>query len=876
MASSARIEELERKFSENPRRYFAPLANEYRKAGDLTQAISICRTYVPQQPGHMSGQIVFGQALFEAGEFDESRTVFESALQLDPENLIALRQLGDIARERGEITSARAWYRRVLDADPRNDEIAALVTSLDGIAEAPVRTEPVRGVDGAPPDGLNGWHDINPERTLELPQTVAETAQRLSGATHWSAVVETPAPDGAATSPVPSTDVGEAATPVASGPLPAASSPHASLEASSLEARVSDAVAPPEPEERSITAPVAGPPIGHEPTFGAAEVVPPVADAPPPAASAPFDGFYSDAMTATESVSASSPVDPSGFGLEVMEFVPPPRAQRVPDAAAATAGTDRPSAFVTETMAELYLQQGFHAEALEVYRQLLAHHPGDDALRDRVAQLERGARSSVGSAADVSDSVIEAASVRRQTPRTRSVRAFFGDLAARRVVVRDADRAPESGPDVSEAEAMRSAAAAHDRGPAPEAGTTEQPPLQTDAEVGVSVPVAHEGVARSSGESWFAASTSVEAPVSSEPLSTPLSEALSAATHDERMHADATGADVAGPDTVGVETPHADVPTAAVAHAGGESAEGMSPEGPSVEGPSVEGPSVEGPFALGSSAEARGADVSMAAGGIAAATGNMDGASASGGVGSDPAATASAGGAGAFFEADPYAAGFDVSEMGGGAPGGASLAEPEFGGDGLVSRRRDEVDEFGLPMSGDAESFAFDAGDSAPLASAPTPDTAAPPARTPQQTGSVDVLFSDAAVVSGDEAAASTLSAAFGGPSTTPEVQGAPVRRASTELSLDSVFRETSPASDAPPRRDASAFSFDQFFGYDPFAEPDAAGGASAASPPSDGGASSGGAGGAGGAGDAAGPGSAPGGAETEQFSSWLSGLKKK
>ena len=72
MASSARIEELERKFNENPRRYFAPLANEYRKAGDLEQAIAICRTYVPQQPAHMSGHIVFGQALFEAGEHEEA------------------------------------------------------------------------------------------------------------------------------------------------------------------------------------------------------------------------------------------------------------------------------------------------------------------------------------------------------------------------------------------------------------------------------------------------------------------------------------------------------------------------------------------------------------------------------------------------------------------------------------------------------------------------------------------------------------------------------------------------------------------------------------------------------------------------------------
>ena len=35
MASSPRIDELRKKFEENPRRYFAPLANEYRKAGEI-------------------------------------------------------------------------------------------------------------------------------------------------------------------------------------------------------------------------------------------------------------------------------------------------------------------------------------------------------------------------------------------------------------------------------------------------------------------------------------------------------------------------------------------------------------------------------------------------------------------------------------------------------------------------------------------------------------------------------------------------------------------------------------------------------------------------------------------------------------------------
>ncbi|HEY5219497.1 MAG TPA: tetratricopeptide repeat protein, partial [Gemmatimonadaceae bacterium] len=85
MASSARIDELKKKFDENPRRYFAPLANEYRKAGDADQAIAICREFLPQQPGHMSGHIVYGQALFDAGQFEESKTVFDTALTLDPE-----------------------------------------------------------------------------------------------------------------------------------------------------------------------------------------------------------------------------------------------------------------------------------------------------------------------------------------------------------------------------------------------------------------------------------------------------------------------------------------------------------------------------------------------------------------------------------------------------------------------------------------------------------------------------------------------------------------------------------------------------------------------------------------------------------------------
>src|SRR5258708_36615707 len=90
----------------------------------------MCQEYLAQQPGHMSGHIVFGQALFEAKRLPEARTVFETALTLDPEHLIALRHLADIPRDPGEATAAGGWHERGLHACPRHEEIAAIMWPL--------------------------------------------------------------------------------------------------------------------------------------------------------------------------------------------------------------------------------------------------------------------------------------------------------------------------------------------------------------------------------------------------------------------------------------------------------------------------------------------------------------------------------------------------------------------------------------------------------------------------------------------------------------------------------------------------------------------------------------------------------------------------
>jgi DNA-binding SARP family transcriptional activator len=182
MANSALIEDLRKQFAENPRRVFARLANEYRKSGDLDVAIEICRAHVPLQPTYISGYIVLGQALFERGQPDEARSTFETALTLDPENLIALRQLGDIARASGDLDAARGWYHKLLEVDPQNDEITAQLEALD----APMRSSsaPARGAAAPAEAPPVSWNDIHPDSNETVtplsPQATQPTRPRFT------------------------------------------------------------------------------------------------------------------------------------------------------------------------------------------------------------------------------------------------------------------------------------------------------------------------------------------------------------------------------------------------------------------------------------------------------------------------------------------------------------------------------------------------------------------------------------------------------------------------------------------------------------------------------------------------------------------------
>ena len=513
MASTARIDELKKKFDENPRRYFAPLANEFRKAGDIDQAILICEEFLPQQPGHMSGHIVYGQALYEAGKMPESRTVFETALGLDPENLIALRHLGDIARNQSEHVAARNWYLRVLDADPRNEEIQALIATLD--SESPPEAPGPELVEAPGFEmGLDFEKEVAPFEMEILPTEQDAPAAELAPAAEDAPVdpslldtaplgvpvipprlyspppardglVDGFSPHGFATQPESGAEAHDYLTPAEGLESTAFSPPDEHIPESgdldaSLESGVPSFSAPVEPiesiaglqgsggsphaelddsEDRSeqhgfapmvlddgLVLPPQGDPL-------AAELLPPASEPPPHETSSDLESIEFDVPHPEPA--RSEDVEPAELQIEELVASEPAAEEEEapielpPEVIAAEAElinageTPAPPAppalgidpdtepagsppFLTETMAELYLAQGFPAQALSVYAQLLAAHPHDARLSGLVASLTP------------SDAVGDSGP---------NVRDFFARLSARRPGARSAAAAPPADDD---------------------------------------------------------------------------------------------------------------------------------------------------------------------------------------------------------------------------------------------------------------------------------------------------------------------------------------------------------------------------------------------------------------------------------------------
>ncbi len=137
------IQRYEQMLAEDPNsRAFAPLAEAYRKAGDLDKALAIAQTGLRIHPDYIGGLVVEGRVLLEKGDYKKARDSLARAVKDAPENLTAQKSLAKTAMALGENDVAAQALKAAILLSPDDDEIKA---NLDRVEQAAAKASKALG-----------------------------------------------------------------------------------------------------------------------------------------------------------------------------------------------------------------------------------------------------------------------------------------------------------------------------------------------------------------------------------------------------------------------------------------------------------------------------------------------------------------------------------------------------------------------------------------------------------------------------------------------------------------------------------------------------------------------------------------------------------
>ncbi len=430
MAYQSEIEKLEARYRENPQQWFAALAESYRKTGNLDLALDVVRAGLDKRPNYVSGHIVLGRCLLDQKNDRQAAEAFRRVLELDAENVIALKALADISRRAGAWEETRRWLDRLLEVDPMNEEARQELEALEAqeavVTEAAPAAIPELEPQGERVAGLEPTA-IEPTEPAVVQAAEAAEIEQASWAHTEAAEPEAIVTAGAAATEVPEAlaapepgviqleSGGAAAAAETSGveeALPPGESVEGRAEAELRIERVEEAALG-ELETMEFTAPQesgVGPaapgedlmPFDESLAWGTGERM-----------SRAIDQETLEAALEAREESLVPPealLEEEVVSTDLPLILPEDVEEKPAESAAVSVGEEEEpeggisaEPVVTETMAELYAKQGLVTQARDIYRELVARRPGDARLAGRLAELEQAA---VGEATAVKEAKI--------------------------------------------------------------------------------------------------------------------------------------------------------------------------------------------------------------------------------------------------------------------------------------------------------------------------------------------------------------------------------------------------------------------------------------------------------------------------------------
>ncbi len=119
-----RLEQLRFELREDPSsRVFFKLGEHLRREGQLDEAIEILRAGLEEHDRYVAAWVSLGRAQLDNGDAKEAQISLERSLQLDPENAVASRAMGEAAIANDDWLTAVKALKRARGLSPQDDTL---------------------------------------------------------------------------------------------------------------------------------------------------------------------------------------------------------------------------------------------------------------------------------------------------------------------------------------------------------------------------------------------------------------------------------------------------------------------------------------------------------------------------------------------------------------------------------------------------------------------------------------------------------------------------------------------------------------------------------------------------------------------------------
>lgn len=101
---------------------FAPLAEAYRKLGEAEKGRRLCEEGLKKHPNYPTGRAIYGRILLDVKDYPNAKKELLRAVQLAPDNILALKNLARCQMLSGDLAQAAGLYEKVLSFNSEDVE----------------------------------------------------------------------------------------------------------------------------------------------------------------------------------------------------------------------------------------------------------------------------------------------------------------------------------------------------------------------------------------------------------------------------------------------------------------------------------------------------------------------------------------------------------------------------------------------------------------------------------------------------------------------------------------------------------------------------------------------------------------------------------